>query len=275
LHATSTTPSEKIKIYQDEAPRLISISPYLGTYFYRFNVTRPPLDDPRVRMALSLAVDREAIIDSVTKGGQLPAYSFTPPNTKGYYPPKNSVSHDTRRARRLLAEAGFPGGKDFPELELLYNTSDGHRRIAEAIQQMWKKNLGLDITVKNIEGKVYWDTIVAGKVMFWRMGYAAEVPDSHSFLYEIAHTTNGEKNLRWERKDFDKLVEDAMTELDYDKRREMYFEAQEILHNEGGTTVVAFASFLHGVSDKLGHGAVGGFRRMDDSRLGRRWWFKS
>ena len=231
LHATSTTPSEKIQIYQDEAPQLISISPYLGTYFYRFNVTRPPLDDPRVRMALSLAVDRAAIIQSVTKGGQLPAFSFTPPNTKGYYPPPNVISHDTERARKLLAEAGFPGGKDFPKLELLYNTSDGHRRIAEAIQQMWKKSLGIDVQLANTDWKVYLSRTNQLDYDISRAGWIGDYPDPNTFL-DMMLSDGGNNRTGWRNSEYDDLINLAATISDQQERYETFARAESILDRE-------------------------------------------
>jgi oligopeptide transport system substrate-binding protein len=97
---------------------------------------------------------------------------------------------------------------------------------------MWKKNLGLDITVKGYEGEVYWNSIVAGKLPFWRMGYAAEVPDADTFMNDIPHTQNGEKNLRWTRTDFDALVDKAKIEQNADKRKQLYLQAEKILTDE-------------------------------------------
>ncbi len=206
----------------------------LISYMIQVNTKFPPMDNPDVRKAFAAAIDKESLVKNIAKAGQTPMDTLVPLGCFGAVPKSEGIGihFDPAQAKEYLAQAGYPNGEGLPPIEFVFNTSEFNRAAAEAIQQMWKKNLGLDITVKNIEGKVYWDTIVAGKVMFWRMGYAAEVPDSHSFLYEIAHTTNGEKNLRWERADFDKLVEDAMTELDYDKRREMYKEAERILCEE-------------------------------------------
>lgn len=231
LHATSTTPSEKIEVYQKEAPNLISISPYLGTYFYRFNVTRPPLDDARVRKALSMAVDRQAIIDSVTKGGQIPAYSFTPPNTKGYYPPRNDVSFNIEQARGLLAESGFPGGRGFPVLELLYNTSDGHRRIAEAIQQMWKQGLGIEVQLANTDWKVYLSRTNQLDYDISRAGWIGDYPDPNTFL-DMMLSDGGNNRTGWQNSEFDKLIHHAATLSNQEDRYETFKQAEMILDRE-------------------------------------------
>ncbi|MBT8148504.1 MAG: peptide ABC transporter substrate-binding protein, partial [Gammaproteobacteria bacterium] len=157
LHIASSIPADKIALYQQQYADRISIDPYLGTYYFRFNVTRGPLRDARVRRALSLAIDRQTLVDAITKGGQLPAYTFTPPGTQGYQPPQGLLSYNIAEAQQLLAAAGFTNGDNFPALELLYNTSDGHRRIAVAIQQMWKQALNIDIVLSNQDWKVFLD----------------------------------------------------------------------------------------------------------------------
>ncbi|MGI9316504.1 MAG: peptide ABC transporter substrate-binding protein [bacterium] len=231
LHATSTTPSEKIAVYQAETPDLISISPYLGTYFYRFNVTRPPLDDARVRLALSLAVDRQAIIDSVTKGGQIPAYSFTPPNTKGYFPPKNEIFYSLERARALLAESGFPAGEGFPQLELLSNTSDGHRRIAEAIQQLWKQGLGIDVQLANTDWKVYLSRTNQLDYDISRAGWIGDYPDPNTFL-DMMLSDGGNNRTGWQHQEYDKLIRRAASLASQAQRYEAFEQAETILDQE-------------------------------------------
>jgi oligopeptide transport system substrate-binding protein len=121
LHYTNGTPLSKIDVYKANDPELIHIEPYLGTYFLRVNVTRPPFDDVRLRRALALAIDRESLVKNVTKGGQIPAYNFTPPGTAGYTA-RAQLEGDLETAKQLLADAGFPDGEGLPRVELLYNT---------------------------------------------------------------------------------------------------------------------------------------------------------
>ena len=231
LHATNSVPSSKIKVYKQDQPERISISPYLGTYFYRFNVNRPPLDDARVRRALSMSIDRQAIVDSVTKGGQLPAYSFTPPNTQGYTAPQSIISDDIPAAQKLLAAAGFPDGKGFPELVLLYNTSDGHRQIAEAIQQMWKTALGIEITLENTDWKVYLSRTNALDYDISRAGWIGDYPDPNTFL-DMMLTGGGNNRTGWSNKEYDAFIETAASSYDKATRYQAFADAETILDIE-------------------------------------------
>jgi oligopeptide transport system substrate-binding protein len=156
LDVTNDLPADKIPFYKRDHPDQLRIEPFLGLYFYCLNVKHPPLDNPKVRRALALAIDRESLIKNVIKGDEEPAYAVSYPGIAGYYP-QARLTGTPDDARRLLAEAGYPNGRGFPSLELLYNTNTNHRVVAEAIQQMWKKNLNIDITLTNQEWKVYLD----------------------------------------------------------------------------------------------------------------------
>ena len=118
------------------------------------NVTRPPLNNRLVRRALAMALDRQSIVDSVMHGAQLPASCFTPPNTAGYTC-QSSIPYDVGLARKTLAQAGYPNGLGLPPIEILFNTSENHKLIAEALQQMWRQNLNVAATLVNQEEKVY------------------------------------------------------------------------------------------------------------------------
>ena len=155
LHVTDAIPVNRIDRYRREQPDLLRIDPYLGTYFFRVNVTR--LDNRLLRRALAMAIDRQSIVENVTRGAQLPADAFTPPKTAGYTS-EAKLPYDIRQAQRLLAEAGFPEGRGLPPIEILFNTSENHKIIAEAIQQMWRKNLNVAATLVNQEQKVYFDS---------------------------------------------------------------------------------------------------------------------
>jgi oligopeptide transport system substrate-binding protein len=153
LHLTNTLPLQKISVYERESPGQVKMVDDLGVYFYTLNVSRPPLDDVRVRRALALAVDRETLARRLLQGGREPAASFTPTQLPGYSPPAQ-LGFDPAAAQRLLAEAGFPGGRGFPRLELLIDSRDHHRLTAEAVQQMWRQHLGIDIALRNEETRV-------------------------------------------------------------------------------------------------------------------------
>lgn len=150
LHLTSSLPLQKFEVYQREAPDLLQVVPDLGNYFYTFNVTAPPFNDPRVRQALSLATDRESLVRNVIRGGKQAATAFTPPNLGGYTAHPR-LRFDAAAARALLAAAGFPGGAGFPRVELLIDSRDFHRVIAEALQQMWRRELGVAVELRNEE----------------------------------------------------------------------------------------------------------------------------
>jgi oligopeptide transport system substrate-binding protein len=152
LHLTEALPAGKIESYRRDSPHLLRIDPLLGTYFYRLNTARPFLNDVRIRRALAMAVDRKAIVEKILRGGQLPAHAFTPPGTAGYTA-NASLSTDFGAARQLLVDAGYPGGKGLPEFELLFNTSESHRTVAEAIQEMWRRELGIQVRLANQELK--------------------------------------------------------------------------------------------------------------------------
>jgi len=154
----------------------------LSVYFYRINNTRPPLDDRRVRKALNLAIDRSVITEHVLALGQLPATTYVPPGLAGYLPAKSAIRYDVAEARRLLAEAGFPGGKGFPHLGLLYNTNEDHKRVAEVIADQLRRGLGIDITAYNQEWQSFLDTVRGLNYDVSRAGWIGDYADPNTFL---------------------------------------------------------------------------------------------
>ncbi len=181
LHYTNSIPLDKIPVYRAQENSPYANAPYLGTYYYLLNTSKPPLDDPRVRQALSMAVDRELLNDSVLHGTNVPAYGITPPGTLGYQPPK-IFDYDVARARELLAEAGYPDGAGWPGVELIYNTSESHLKIAVALQQMWKDALNIDVSLANQEWKVYLDSVDQMDFQMARRGWIGDYVDPNNFL---------------------------------------------------------------------------------------------
>ncbi|MCX6896471.1 MAG: peptide ABC transporter substrate-binding protein [Verrucomicrobia bacterium] len=230
LHATDTMISGKIPVYQKNHPELLVNDAYLGTYFYRFNVTKPPFTDKRVRQALTMAIDREAIVEKIARGGQLPAYNFTPPATAGYTA-RAKITPDLALAKKLLAEAGYPDGKNFPKTELLLNTAESHKAIAEAIQQMWKKNLGIEVELANQEWKVYIDSQRTLDYQVCRASWIADYVDPNSFL-DMWLTGGGNNETGWSNKEYDQLIGDAGRETDAAKRLELFQKAEALLLDE-------------------------------------------
>jgi oligopeptide transport system substrate-binding protein len=230
LHITKETPPERIKFYKENEPELIHLDPWLGTYFYELNTQQPPLDDVRVRRALALALDREKIVSYVCKADEPAAYSLTPPDTAGYTA-RARIDYNPDEARRLLAEAGFPEGKGFPKLELLYNTHIGHMQIAEVIQQLWKSELGIDVQLQNMEWKTYLTQKQEHKFSIARSSWIGDYIDPSTFL-EYFITGSGNNDSAWSNPQYDDLIQKASGEMDQEKRYELFQQAEAILLEE-------------------------------------------
>ena len=153
----------------------------MGTYFYRINTLHPVLKNKDVRLALAFAINRKQIVEKVSKCGQAAAYSFTPPGSAGYEP-DTKVPYDPELARSLLAKSGYKNGDGFPVLEILFNTSEGHRKIALAIQQMWQENLGINVELVNQDWKVYLAREMTGDFQISRAGWIGDYEDPNTFL---------------------------------------------------------------------------------------------
>lgn len=204
VHKTFEIPLDKFPDYQKNHPELLRNNPYLGTYYYQFNLTRKPFDDIRVRKALALAIDREAIAQSVMYGVVDPGYTLTPPGVAGYNPPV-LLNFDPEEAKRLLAEAGYPNGAGFPKVELLYNTNESHRKIAVAVQQMWNKYLNVNITLTNQEWKVYIDSRNRLQYDIARAGWIGDVQDPMNFL-DLGLSSNGNNRSGYNRPEYDTYI---------------------------------------------------------------------
>jgi oligopeptide transport system substrate-binding protein len=230
LDKTQEIPTAKIDSYRRDHPELLHIEPYLGVYFYRFNVTRPPMDDKRVRKALALAINRERIVKDITRGGERPAYAVSYPDDAGYTS-RAQLSGTLDDARKLLAEAGYPGGKGMAPIQVLYNTSANNKQIAEAIQEMWRTNLGVESELVNEEWKVYMDSQHSHNFQVQRAAWIADYADPHVFL-EIWEGTNGNNDSLWANPEYDRLVHEALAAKDQASRYEDYQKMDAILVDE-------------------------------------------
>ena len=228
LHVTSSIPADKIAIYQEKSAPELKITPYLGTYFYRLNINTPQLQDKRVRRALGMAIDRKQLVDNITKGGQIPAYTMTPPGTMGYFP-ESTLNFDPEAAKRLLAEAGYPNGEGFPPIEILYNTNEGHRKIAVALQEMWKNYLNIDIKLLNQEWKVYLATESAGDYQISRGGWIGDYVDPNNFL-DMFLCNGGNNRTGWCNEEYDRLIlEVAPSQSSHEQRFKIFQQAETML----------------------------------------------
>ncbi|MFH0920793.1 MAG: peptide ABC transporter substrate-binding protein [Fibrobacterota bacterium] len=207
------------------------VAPYLGTYFYRFNVTKKPFDDNRVRRAIDLAVNRADIVRYVTKNGEIPAGTLVPPGMPGY-PGIPPVLYNPDSAKKLLAEAGFPGGKGFPSSELLYNTSENHKKIAEAIANMLKQTLGITLVPINMEWKVLLSKMDALDYTIVRGSWIGDYTDPNTFL-DMFVTNGGNNRTGWSHPGYDSLIARAGRTLAPAERMPLLAAAEKILVEEG------------------------------------------
>ncbi|MTI54637.1 peptide ABC transporter substrate-binding protein [Geosporobacter ferrireducens] len=229
-----------------EIPRLMkddptfNLLPQLGTYYLNFNVNQSPTNDVKVRKALALAIDRKAITEQVKKGGEIPATGFNPVGLKdsqgndfnqkaGTYD-INVTGGNVEEAKKLLAEAGYPDGNGFPEITLLYNTSESHKAVCEAIQEMWKKNLGINVALANQEWAVFQETRKQGNYNIARGGYIGDYPDPVGLL-ELLVTNSANNDPHWSNTEYDNLINQSRFAKGA-ARDELIYKAQEILMQE-------------------------------------------
>jgi oligopeptide transport system substrate-binding protein len=227
LHVTYVLPFGKADAYRRTSPQLLRTDPYLNTYFFRLNVRQPPLNNERVRRALALAVDRTAIVDKILRGGQTPATTITPPGMPGYTPPPGTPS-DLKAARALLVEAGFPDGKGLPALEMLYNTSGNHRLIAEAVQEMWRRDLGIDVKLVNQEFKVVLSERRAGRYQILLSDWVGDYLDPTTFL-DLWRSDSGNNHTGWANSDYDALLFAAARTTDASARAAQLQRAEALV----------------------------------------------
>jgi oligopeptide transport system substrate-binding protein len=248
IDRTESLPLNKIAIYKRDWAAMYREDPYYGVYFYRLNVTKPPLNDVRVRRALAIAIDREAVVRDILRGGQTPAWNFTPPSAG--FSATARISRDLDEARRLLAEAGYPGGKNFPHVELLYNTSESHRTIAEAIQQMWKTRLGVDITLQNQEWKVYLDSQNTGNYQIARAGWIGDYPDPSTFV-GMWMTGAGNNQTGWSNANYDRLLRTSTAAPTEAERMADYQQLEQILADEVPVIPIYFYTRVYALNPRV------------------------
>lgn len=230
LHKTQDVPFDRIPYYRRDHPELIRLDPVEGVYFYRLNVERKPLDNPKVRLALNLAVDREQIVTDITRAKQRPATGFTPPGMQGYQA-FNVMHYDPERARQLLAEAGYPNGKGFPKFNILINTYETHRITAEAIQRMWKQELNIDVGIENQEFKVYLQSQTTMNYDLSRSTWVGDFMDPVTFL-GMWTTGDGNNNTHWSSPAYDQLLAEAARTGDPNARFGLLHDAERLFLSE-------------------------------------------
>lgn len=200
--------------------------PYLGVYYYITNIRQKPFNDPKVRQALSLAIDRQKITEHVLGGGQIPYNGFFPDGLGGFKSYQGEL-YNPVKAKQLLAEAGFPEGKGFPKSKFLYDTKEIHRLVIQAVQEMWKQNLGIDIEPTNVEWKVYLDRLEARDFQISRRGWIGDFLDPYTFL-ELIRSTSPLNPTGWNNPEFDRLLEASNLEGKPDKRAVLINQAEKL-----------------------------------------------
>lgn len=252
LHITENVPASKLRDYAKMPSSPLDVAPSFATYAYVFNVTRPPFNDPRVRRAFSLALDRQGIATSQTASGIQPAKSFVPP-FGNYAPPEaDALRFAPDEARRLLAEAGFPEGRGFPSVELVTNTSQLHREIAEIVQQAWRKQLGVDIAISLREGKVFFQERIRKEYALSRSSWFGDYPDPFAFL-TLYLGDNGQNTTAYASAEYDRLVLSAAKTLNDSQRLARYHDAETLLLRD-----LPVVPLFHETSRHLVHSSVRG-----------------
>ena len=207
-------------------------APFLGTFFVRFNCARAPFSDPRVRQAFALVVDKRLLVEKITKAGEKPAASFVPPGTGGYQPPEPGLGCDPDRARRLLAEAGFPGGKGFPPFTFLYNNGEQNQYIGVELKSMFERELGVEMGLRPQENKAYLNTMSSLDYDLARSSWVGDYNDPNTFL-DLWVTGGGNNRCGWSNPAYDALIADAARETDQTRRFDTFRRAETILVSEG------------------------------------------
>jgi oligopeptide transport system substrate-binding protein len=268
LHVTFALPVSKIAGYRRDAPDRLRVDPFLQTYFLRFNAKRPPFDDPRVRRALSLAIDREAISQRVLSSAYPSAHSFTPPDCGGYSA-RARVDLDAGLARKLLAEAGFPGGKGMPAIEVQARNDEVQPAVMEAIQAMWARELGVHVTLATLEQKTWLQNQQTLNYAVSTAGWAGDFLDPVTFL-DLFVTGGGNNWTGWGEAAYDRLIDEAAGQSDPRARLEVFQRAEAFLLDQAPVAPLYFGarSYLIEPSVKGWAPALLGYHRYQLIRLG-------
>lgn len=229
IHVTNNVPPEMTAYARERGGADFCQDDYYVTIFYRLNTRHGPLRDARVRRALSLAVDREALVRDVVCGGGQPCFGFTPDGA-GYRTP-HGVGFDPEKARALLAEAGFPGGAGFPRLELMTTSREVQKTMAEAIQGMWKKHLGIHVDIRSCEWTAYKFAQNSMQYDFSSSSWSGDYLDPSSFL-DLWSASSGNNNTGWFHPEYERLLAESRATGDQEKRMALLARAEELMLSE-------------------------------------------
>ncbi len=237
-HPNGEIPTDQIPILQKELKDELHVKGTASTYYYEFNVTAKPFDNAKIRKAFAMSIDRQAIVDKVTLGGQIPAFGFIPPGIKGVSEEFRTENKDdyftenVEEAKKLLEEGMQEAGyTKLPEITLIYNSSEAHKKIALAAADMWKKNLGVDVKTENQEWAVFLENRRSLNYQIARAAWSADYNDPMTFI-DMWTSNSGNNDSGFKNEEYDKLVNEAKSLEDNAKRNENFKKAEEILIKE-------------------------------------------
>jgi oligopeptide transport system substrate-binding protein len=254
-------PNDEISAWRDKPE--FYIEGQLGTYYVSFNVTKPHLDNPKVRQALTLAVDREYICVNIGQAGQQPAGAYVPTGLSDadptkefrdvggdYYDPSSAAYEaNLEKAKQLLAEAGYPNGEGLPTFEYLYNENTGHQLIGEALQDMWKK-IGVNISLVSQEWNTFLNTRKNGEYEIARNGWLGDYNDPISFL-DMWITGSGNNDAQWSNSDYDAIITKVKSSSDRTERMSLMHQAEDIIFDEWMLCPIYYYVDIYLKSEKL------------------------
>lgn len=254
-------PTDEIDAWKDKPE--FNLQPQIGTYYISFNVTKPPLNNPMVRKALVLAVDRDYIVKNIGRAGQQPAGAFVPTGFSDadpakefrevggdyYDPSREAYEANLREAKKLLSDAGYPDGKGIPAIEYLYNEGTGHQLIAEALQSMWKE-IGINVILSSQEWNTFLNTRKTGGYYMARNGWLADYNDPICFL-DMWITGGGNNDAQWSNKEYDELIRRIKTSSGREERMKLMHQAEDILFDEWILCPIYFYVDIYLKSEKL------------------------
>ncbi|NAW62698.1 oligopeptide ABC transporter substrate-binding protein OppA [Vibrio sp. V31_P5A7T61] len=257
IHITNEVPIEHFHRLQRDHADSVSVVGSLCTYYYGFNNQKSPLDDVRVRKALSFAIDRDVIANAIMGQGEKPAYFLTPEITAGFQPEMPAYGKMTQQqrlaeAKKLLEEAGYNRSNPL-RFNLLYNTSENHRKVATAIQSMWRSGLGVNVTLENQEWKTYLDSRREGNFDVTRAGWCGDYNEASSFL-TLMKSSNSSNDPRYHNEEYDALMAKAMATTSEKERQAIYAQAEKLLARD-----MPIAPIYQYVKSRLLSPQVGGF----------------
>ena len=257
---TGNLPTDAMQYLKDEGR--LHVEAIAGVYNYKFNVTKEPFNNVNIRKAFTYAMNRQELIDNVTQGEQLPAMAIVPPsmfpeNEKGYFA-DNDVEKAKEFLQKGLEELGYKDVSEFPVVTLSYNTSENHQKIAQAIQDMWKNNLGVEVELENQEWAVFLDKMAALDYQVGRMGWLGDFNDAINFLEMYRDADGGNNNTGWENPKFKELLNNSANEGDAAKRQQMLKDAEAVFMEDMPAAPIYFYTNTWVQVDNLKDVAVSG-----------------